>query len=284
MEPPHPSMVYEVLQGLLIWWVWNVCRRTVEEYNHAWGQISAVQNLIVCTWNLKANQDGRCSTVIIFDLFEGEKEPRVELNLRQFTNRNNGATQSFIVFHRSHENCSKPFQTFILVDKECNQCFRMSIIPGNFVNIKSSHGIKSHGKEKSKQKTLLHYGHAPVEKMRSFLEDWGEHHKNLMNFYDGYKSKWDGCASSGLPLPCRKVSLNYVKDEFNGSIQADYVMVYIYEQKYEVLKIVDMDTKYAECTIAKSRSVEQMKTMMEGVWLYNTNHNKSFLLIPSSAS
>lgn len=56
----------------------------------------------------------------------------------------------------------------------------------------------------------------------------------------------------------KKVSLNHVNETFNQHLQADFTIVYLVTEKYEVLNIIDAGTRYGERTIARCRDARTM--------------------------
>lgn len=77
---------------------------------------------------------------------------------------------------------------------------------------------------------------------------------------------WDDCdisAASGSPAHKKKVSISHANKGFNQSMQADYLTVYVSEDKYEVLIIVDADTNYGERVIMWKMDCKEMAEMLE---------------------
>lgn len=77
----------------------------------------------------------------------------------------------------------------------------------------------------------------------------------------------DICASSSRPVCRRRISLSHVNKAFNSSIQACFLSVYIYREKYEVLNVIDTGTNYGERTIVPKKEATTMKEKLETEWL-----------------
>lgn len=78
------------------------------------------------------------------------------------------------------------------------------------------------------------------------MRDEGIRNKALIAMYGKYRDSFEVCVSIGRHMNKRKVSLSHVNETFNQSIQADYVNIYIRGDKFEVLNIVFIGTKYGE--------------------------------------
>lgn len=100
------------------------------------------------------------------------------------------------------------------------------------------------GKENKIAKELHRYTHAPVVEMGLILEHAGVSNEKLMNDNEIYTSSCDIFFSSIRICHRRKVSLTQVKDMFNCSRQANFIVAYIKAEWFEVLIIVNTGTKY----------------------------------------
>lgn len=79
----------------------------------------------------------------------------------------------------------------------------------------------------------------------------------------------DICTSSGRPSHSNNISLSHINEAFNEELQEDFTMVYIREQKYFVLNIVDAGTRYGERINARSSNAMHMMEIMESGWIYH---------------
>lgn len=73
-----------------------------------------------------------------------------------------------------------------------------------------------------------------------------------------------------------RVSLPDMDKAFNKSIQADYAIVYIRNERYEVLSIEDMGIQYEERAISNCKSAENMLKMIERLFINVHGTPKSF--------
>lgn len=75
------------------------------------------------------------------------------------------------------------------------------------------------------------------------------------------------CASTGRPAQHRNVSLTHVNASFKEELQADFVVMYISDAKFEVLNMRDAGTRYGGKYITISRSAENIKLIFETEWM-----------------
>lgn len=106
-------------------------------------------------------------------------------------------------------------------------------------------------------KTLHRFTHAGYEEMERILQDssnWNDQSKvacgNLMN-------ACPICASKGRPHERRNISITHVTEAFNEELQADFLDVWIQEEKKEIINIMDVGTNTVEREIVSSRSGER---------------------------
>lgn len=93
----------------------------------------------------------------------------------------------------------------------------------------------------------------------------------------------DICASSVLPgisKKVKKVSLTHVNQAFNEEMQADFCVVYVGSNTFEMLNIVDVRTGYGERIMAPKRDAGTMKQQLETGWLCRYGSPKEFIADP----
>ena len=71
-----------------------------------------------------------------------------------------------------------------------------------------------------------------------------------------------------------------MNESFNEEVQADFTVIYIHGEKYNVLNTVDLGTNYGERIIAKDRKADTMMALFEKVWIYNHGAPKRFSADP----
>lgn len=67
------------------------------------------------------------------------------------------------------------------------------------------------------------------------------------------------CAATDIAAPKKKVSTTHVYEALNIELQAEFVYVQIHGEKFEVLNMVEMGTRYGERALTGSRSSEEVK-------------------------
>lgn len=139
----------------------------------------------------------------------------------------------------------------------------MEIIP--HVN-SSYHSLMTHTGYRDELNVLekIHrYTHASSKEMKHLLSDANIHlSKNLSDVCHGVCRPCVVCVSSGRPVEMKKASLTHVNEAINEEFQVDFTIVYIENNKYEVLNIVDLGTSYGEHTIANNRSAITVKNII----------------------
>lgn len=78
----------------------------------------------------------------------------------------------------------------------------------------------------------------------------------------------DVCARSGVPMPFKKVSLNYVNQAFNDEVQSDFTFVKIQIKNYTVIHYVDTGTGYSEGVIVHERKGATLINKFDKVWIF----------------
>lgn len=77
------------------------------------------------------------------------------------------------------------------------------------------------------------------------------------------------CALRGRPITSKQISLSNVREEFNESIQSDFVVVYIRSDKDGVFNIIDLGTNYSERTIGPRRDATEVSNKLESEWTFH---------------
>lgn len=116
--------------------------------------------------------------------------------------------------------------------------------------------------DKNSLKKIHGFTHATDSEMKSILEHAGLLSQEMSRACDVIHSACDICASTGRPATRKKVSLSHVNEAFNESVQADFLVVYIEGEKYEILNVVDCGTNYGERTILSMKDGKELSSRL----------------------
>lgn len=191
------------------------------------------------------------------------------LDVKQYADTMNRTSPTRIVFQRPGDTSERVFNTYIAKDEDGNERIRFEIAPHARSTSTSLLGSKTARQELNMVKRVHRFSHATSKEMQSLFKDANLDSQVIANACKKVHEACDICASTGRPKDKKKVSLTHVNEAFNNEIQADYVIVYIRDEKFEVLNIVDLGTRYGERAIAKMRSAENMTEMIEKEWIYH---------------
>lgn len=90
-------------------------------------------------------------------------------------------------------------------------------------------------------KSIHRFTHASVEEMRKNKSEAGIFTDGIGEECEKVHNSWEICASTGPPIPRRKISISHVYEGFNVEIKADLVTVLIRDELHEVLNIIDTE-------------------------------------------
>ena len=239
------------------------------DYHHGWGLDCSGAKPIKHTWDLTINDINGKPTLISFDLVNGRSPLLVGLDIKRYADTLNRTTPSTLVFKRPEDTTERKFHTYIAPDDDGNERIRVEITPHAQSTSSSLMGSQTTRQELNMVKRVHRFSHATSREMQEMFRDAKMNSRKISTACDTVHKACDICASTGRPKDKKKVSLTHVNEAFNAEIQADYVIVYIKEEKYEVLNIIDLGTRYGERAIATTRSAENMTNMLETEWLYH---------------
>lgn len=249
-----------------------------KQYSHGWGNNALDAKPICFSWDLFVLDSSGKPTVLNFDLIERSAPLIVGLDVREYAQIDNNRHE--LSFQRPTDKSERCFNTYIATDVGDNKRARIMLLPHYNALAGSLLCSTYKGKESHIAKKLHRVSHAPKSEMITLLRDAGVENKKIFDHYDAAYDSCDICASSGRPRNKIKVSLKHVNEAFNETVQADYMVVYINEEKFEVLNIVDTGTAYGERSIAPSRSSDNMKAMLESMWICRHGTPKRFATDP----
>lgn len=72
------------------------------------------------------------------------------------------------------------------------------------------------------------------------------------------------------------MSIAHVNEAFNQGVQADYMIVYIYAVKFQVLNIIVVGNQYPECSISPALDASSMTELPENICIYNHGALRGF--------
>lgn len=239
-----------------------------EDYWHGWGDQAADLRPVQCTWTLTVNDENGKPTAIPFDLIEGNAPLIVGLDLKRHADTVNRSSTTFVTFQRPTDTSERRFRTYLSKDSTGNERIRLAIVPITRTHMRSLMMTGRPRDTLTLVKKMHRLTHPTAKEMERILRDAGHPQQGLTGICHKVHDACELCVSSGQPAPTRKISLTHVNEGFNSSVQADFVMVYIAEQKHVVLNVIDAGTNYGEREIVESRNTRTMKSSLEKNWLY----------------
>lgn len=255
-------------------------------YRHGWGSNGADAKDVVARWTLSIADAKKKPTSISFDMVEGEEPLLIGLDVKQYCDTFNRASQTFVKFKRPCDNEERLFFTYISKDEGDNPRIRLEITTHYGSTMMSMTASIGNRKGLNMVKKIHRFTHATADEMIDILKDAGRLTPDVKLNCERVYASCGICAKTGRPFIRRKVSLTHVNEAFNEELQADYVVVYIggdkYDggEKFEVLNIIDVGTGYGERSIAPSRNAESMKKSLEEVWFCRHGAPKRFSADP----
>lgn len=116
--------------------------------------------------------------------------------------------------------------------------------------------------------------------MMRLLQDAGYESDGLKGACDKVYNSCNICTSFKKSHKKKKVSLTNVNEAFNQELQAEFMVVYISNEKFDVLNITDVGAEHGERAISSTRSFQSMKQTIETIWIYRHGAPKNFAAEP----
>lgn len=233
------------------------------KYYHGWGTNCANPKPMIYTWDLYVIDANGRNTTLTFDLVDGESPLLIGLDVKRHSDTINIDGHSRIVIKRPHDEKPRVFLTYIMKDEGGDERMRMDIIP----HAQSTNNTLMASTVKrcdiNLAKKLHRFTHKSKEEMKRILTDSRKLTPQLEKACSKVHDACEICTSTGRPANRRHISLTHINAAFNMEIQADFLTAFIKGEKYEVLNIVDAETKYGERTIANCRNGKEMMKLSE---------------------
>lgn len=249
-------------------------------YMHGWVQACANARRTEYCWNITIHDVRGQPTTFSFDLVKGHSPLIIGLDSKKSADTLNRCSPSGVVFQRPCDSTPREYLTYIAPDESRCERLRLDIVPHPMSSASSllANVVKRHDLNITKK--IHRYTHATVEKMKRIIKDGGMATPELNAACEKVFQVCQICVSSGRPGIKPKISLSHVNTRFNDEVQADFVTVYIREEKYEVLNVIDSGTRYGERVIATSRDSKSMMSLFETEWLYHHGAPTAFSADP----
>lgn len=214
-------------------------------------------------------------TVIKFDLIQESVVLLVSLDILQYAKVDNHSHN--LSFKQPIESLEGSFPfIYIAYDKSNNKRARFLLLPYHNASKKILLSTNLKGREPHVAKKLPSVTHARKLEKKYILQDAGVESKQLLKHYDASHDRYDIFVTSGHPHRKVAVSLERVNVESSKCFQADYTIVYISNDKLEVLIIVGAGKTYGERSIASFRLSENMKQILQYMWFCRHRAPKRF--------
>lgn len=249
------------------------------DYLHGWGIGCADARPIINSWDMNVNDINGKATTFTFDLMKGESPLIIGLDVKKYAITDNTSKPPCMRFKRPTDNDYRQFNTYIEPDDSDNNRIRLEIIPHSRSTVQTLMANDDRT-DISLAKRLHRFTHASDEEMRRILTDANKMTPGLGDACTKVRQACDICASTGTPVPRRKISITHVNSAFNNEVQADFVTILIREERYEVLNIIDTGTRYGERVIAHNHRGDTMMNLFENEWIYHHGPPISFSADP----
>lgn len=241
-------------------------------YMHRWGNTCENAKPVEYQWTVTVNDVHKKPTSFCFDLVDGDSPMIIGLNLKKYSDTINRGTPNRLCFKRPSDNEDRVFYTYIAPDEGRCDRLRLEIVPHYQSSTASLMGNIKKQPSLNMVKKIHRFSHGTADEMKQIFSDAGMDTPDVRRACERVFEACEVCVSSGRPANRAKVSLTHV--------QADFVTVYIRDEKYEVLNMVDMGTRYGERFIAPDRNGNTMMHMMESLWVYRHGAPKNFSADP----
>lgn len=76
------------------------------------------------------------------------------------------------------------------------------------------------------------------------------------------------CASPERAVFRKKLFFSYINEVLYKEVRVFFRVNYIWERKYEIMNVVNSDTRYGEQEVAPGRNAETMRNLYDTLWLY----------------
>lgn len=251
-------------------------------YFHGWGDTAENAKPFIATWTLVINDIHGRPTSLQFDIVEGTSPMILGLDVRKYCNTMNRTNPPTVCMKRPMDVQERVFFTYIAADDDTNERLRVDLVPHRESTMTSLLGTTKHGLriDKNAIKKIHRFTHASADEMKSILKDADKLSPELSDACDMICNACDICASTGRPAHRKKVSISHVNEAFNQSMQADFLVVYVSQDKYEVLNMIDAGTNYGERVIVQKRDAQEMAAKLETEWIYHHGAPRTFSADP----
>lgn len=237
-------------------------------YMHGCGDTCENAKPLEYIWTLTVN-DVRCnSTTFIFDLVQGESPLIIGLNHTKNSDTINRSSLTRLCFQRPSDTAESVFYTHISQDRSGFERLRLKIVQRQQLSSALILGIIKKRPAINIVKKVHRLKHGTANEMRKIFSDAGLDTPDVRRACEVVFNACELCVLSGRPDERAKISLTNVNTAVNDEVQAGFVTAYIRDEKYKVLNIVDMGTKYGERSIAPDKDGTTMMSMLESTWLY----------------
>lgn len=248
-------------------------------YIHGWGTKCAGAKHITNSWDLTIMDIHGKPTTLTFDVMEGIYPIIIGLDVKRFAITDNTASPPRFRFKRPNDRGPREFHTYIKPDDYGKDRIRMEIVMDEGINVNTMM-TRIDMTDLNLVKRLHRFTHAPEQEMVRILSDANRLTPNVKKACAKVYQACDICASSGTPIPKKKISISHVNAALNLEVQAGFVTVNIRNERYEVLKIVDTGTRYGERTIAQDHRGETIMNLLETGWFYHHGPPRAFSADP----
>lgn len=246
------------------------------EYLHGWGTDCAGARPIKCTWHVTVMDTCGWPVTFEFDLVEGNSPLIIGLDLKRYSDTCNRSTPRTITFKRPNDVRVYTMYTYIEDDYTGCARLRMELVPHTKSIMRSMMTPTDKRRELTMAKRVYRFGHASVNYMVCLMKPTGYDIGKIKEACAKVYNACSICAASGRPADRKKVSTTHINAAFNDELQADFCYVHIRGQKYEVLNMIDMGTRYGERALTTSRTAEEVKRTFEVYWFYKHGAPKHF--------
>lgn len=213
-----------------------------EEYYHAFGEEGGDYRRVVGIWYLTVSDRNRRPTTDPFDPMQRYSTLLFGLDTLQDSATNYLSMYKNVIIHHDMDNHPRIFPAYLSKDEKANLRSRAELVTHQSATVETLMANEIGKYELNLVKKIHRFTHVTDEQMRVILSDAGrltlEISKAFYKVIDLYPIR----NINGRRLIHKKVSLSHLNEAFNQEILADYTVVYIHGEKFEVLNIIDVGT------------------------------------------
>lgn len=181
-----------------------------------------------------------------------------------------------LIFKRPSEKWTSTFHTSMAKDSSDSMRLRWDLAPHHNSTKTSRMARITKWHELNSGNNRHWFNYVDYNEMGTIFSDAGEWNAKSKLACENVLAACPISASTGRPAERRKVSITHVNEAFNEEVKANFLYVWIHEEKQGIINIIDVGTKYGEREILCSRSGEGLRESSRKMWSHMCRALKYF--------